>query len=341
MAQNISTFQNNEVIFREGVYERCMYDIIKGRVDIYVHYDTEDQQHLVTLQAGQFFGEIGITEVLPRTATAIAGEDGTELAKITTENFSEYFHDNPNMVLAIMRNMSTRLRSLTKDYMEACQTLAEAGENAKYGRARTGSLKDRLAKLVQHFKKPNLGMESGGYVDNIVAESGECYAIRSFKKNDIIFREGDFSPRMYNINWGSVGIYANYGKPTEKLLTTLKVDQFFGEMGLIDHAPRSATAVALENDTEVQLIPEERFADYLHEKPQMVLMMMQHLSSRLRKLTNSYMEICRVAAEAAEAAIKEREEEYWLQTHTDRYQDAYDTYAYDNFEASFWHEMNH
>ena len=65
------------------------------------------------------------------------------------------------------------------------------------------------------------------------------------KRTEIIFNEGDKSDRMYDIRHGRVGIYANYGTKEEKLLTELTKDQFFGEMGIIEGYPRSATAVAL------------------------------------------------------------------------------------------------
>ena len=68
---------------------------------------------------------------------------------------------------------------------------------------------------------------------------------KTFKKGEIIFKQGDLSDCMYDILWGQVGIYADYGTPEEKLLTTLETERFFGEMGMIEGRLRSATAVAL------------------------------------------------------------------------------------------------
>ena len=81
--------------------------------------------------------------------------------------------------------------------------------------------------------------------------------IQTYKKGQVIFKEGDKAECMYDIRWGSVGIYANYGTKEEKLLTKLSTEEFFGEMGLIDDQPRSATAVALEKDTRVEVINKE------------------------------------------------------------------------------------
>lgn len=106
----VKTFEKNEVIFKEGVYERCMYEIQSGSVNIYMNWGKEDEKLLTTLEAGQFLGEIGIVEAMPRTATAIAAEDNTSLFEITCDNFSAYFQNKSHQLLAIMQHMSERLR---------------------------------------------------------------------------------------------------------------------------------------------------------------------------------------------------------------------------------------
>ena len=94
---------------------------------------------------------------------------------------------------------------------------------------------------------------------------------KTFKKGEVIFKQGDLSDCMYDILWGKVGIYANYGTPEEKLLTTLETERFFGEMGMIEGRLRSATAVALEKDTRLRVITPETFNDYFRERPAKVL----------------------------------------------------------------------
>ena len=76
----------------------------------------------------------------------------------------------------------------------------------------------------------------------------------------VIFREGDPGDSMFEVYTGKVGVYANYGTADEKLLTDYFPGKYFGEMGLLDHAPRSATAVALEDNTCLGEITEENFA---------------------------------------------------------------------------------
>ncbi len=80
-----------------------------------------------------------------------------------------------------------------------------------------------------------------------------------FNPGDIIFREGDDSREAYWLSTGRVGISVRTDSG-EKMLAQLGPGQLFGEMGLIDDLPRSATATALE-PTEVEVIDEDTFEE--------------------------------------------------------------------------------
>lgn len=126
---------------------------------------------------------------------------------------------------------------------------------------------------------------------------------KTFKKNEIIFKEGEVSETMYDIVWGSVGIFSAYGTPDQKLLKTLSDDEFFGEMGMIEGAPRSATAVALE-ETQVYMIDPDRLSAYIKEKPSKALVILQHTSHRLRELSCDYVNACAAISEYVAAEEK-------------------------------------
>ena len=122
-----------------------------------------------------------------------------------------------------------------------------------------------------------------------------------FAAGQVIFNENDNpeTPCMYDVIAGRVGIYADYGKHNQKLLTTIDPDNdecFFGEMNLVDHAPRSTTAVALESST-LRVITEKDLQHYFEVRPMFVLSVMQHMSSRLRSLTEQYADACHVIAQ--------------------------------------------
>lgn len=123
---------------------------------------------------------------------------------------------------------------------------------------------------------------------------------QTYKKDEIIFKQGDPADCMYDIRWGSVGIYLNYGTDQEKMLTLLRGNEIFGEMGLVDGEPRSATAVAMERETRVEMVTKETFSCYLRERPERVIAIIQSMSKRIRTLTSDYLDACRAVKEAVE-----------------------------------------
>ena len=147
---------------------------------------------------------------------------------------------------------------------------------------------------------------------------------KTIKKGEIIFKQGDLSDCMYDILWGKVGIYANYGTPEEKLLTTLETERFFGEMGMIEGRLRSATAVALEKDTRLKVITPESFDAYFKESPAKVLLIMQNMSHRIRELTRDYLEACRAVAEAVETEKTGKEKSSWFKEKVRKLMDDYE-----------------
>lgn len=128
---------------------------------------------------------------------------------------------------------------------------------------------------------------------------------RSFEKGAVIFKEHSWELSMYDIVSGKVGIYANYGKENESLLTELEAGRYFGEMGVIDAMTRSATAVALE-DTVVTVIDSSDFEAYLNENPDKIIDIFQNLCMRLRELSDSYVDACETVTEYVEAKEAEK-----------------------------------
>ena len=124
---------------------------------------------------------------------------------------------------------------------------------------------------------------------------------KTFKQNDVIFRQGDAADCMYAVRTGSVGIFLDFGGPSELKLTELHAGQYLGEMGLLDSAPRSATAVALSDGTALDVIAESDFRAVFDENPEQFLNMLQQMSSRLRRVTRDYAEACRTVADVVEA----------------------------------------
>ena len=158
----------------------------------------------------------------------------------------------------------------------------------------------------------------------------------TFPKGTLIFKEGSEPPVpcMYDILVGRVGIYLNYGTPAQELLTTLEMDAYFGEMSLLENAPRSATAVAL-TDCILHVITEKNLQQYLQERPNTVRLMLRQMTGRLRSLTDQYMEICRTIAEREPYGAEQPKDDS-LNKKIEKYADFWNTCMVDTNESSLY-----
>lgn len=296
-------FKQGEVIFREGEQGESLYYVVEGSVGIYADYGEAGEQLLTTLKKDDCFGEMAVIEAYPRSATAVALDPVTAF-EVSSGEINEYFKKEPEMVTEIMRHLSSRIRELTKDYTEVSATIEELtpGDSS----ARSESLLEKIRKFakVASSRKSVSNIESVESARRITAvahSEGYTGSVENFSKGTVIFKEGETGNCMYDIHYGTVGVYKGYGTADEKLLTKLSTNNFFGEMGMLDAERRSATAVVLEDNTTLETITAKDLKDLFEKNPPKLEMIMAHMSYRLRKLTNEYVKACKLVYDLSEA----------------------------------------
>ena len=98
----------------------------------------------------------------------------------------------------------------------------------------------------------------------------------SLKAGETIFNQGDPATELYVIQSGRVGIHLG-----NRLLDTLEANQMFGEMSMVDPAPRSATAIAT-TDVRLVRLSKKQFLELIRRSPTFALDVMGVLARRLR-----------------------------------------------------------
>jgi uncharacterized membrane protein len=125
---------------------------------------------------------------------------------------------------------------------------------------------------------------------------------RSFGEGDVIFAQGEEGHAMYLIEEGAVDIVA--GSASQRVtLASLFNGQYFGELSLLDGAPRSATAIAAR-PTLVLALERDDFVEFVKRRPEASLSIMHELGERMRA-TNELMTrtVSRNVVEEAEENI--------------------------------------
>ncbi|MCO6452263.1 MAG: cyclic nucleotide-binding domain-containing protein [Caldilineales bacterium] len=94
----------------------------------------------------------------------------------------------------------------------------------------------------------------------------------------VIFEKGAAGDMMYAVAEGEVDIIVGGAA-----VAAIGTGEIFGEMALIDHSPRSATAVA-STDCRLVAIDERRFQFLVQQNPFFALDVMRVLAKRLRTM---------------------------------------------------------
>lgn len=105
-----------------------------------------------------------------------------------------------------------------------------------------------------------------------------------YRKSEIIFEEGTTGSEMYLIHSGRVLLSVRRNEGEQTPLIVLNPGDFFGEMALVDDSPRSTTASAVEDDTELIVMDRARFLFMVRQQPEFALSLMHTLCQRLRDM---------------------------------------------------------
>ena len=321
-------YGKGDVIFREGDRGNSMFRILEGTVSIHISALNGEDITLTQLGKDAIFGEMAILEEWPRSAAVVAESTPTRLLEISSQEVTAFFREDPSQIKAVMSNLSHRLRSLTLEYLDVCDTVREMRDTYFENRPRSESLLSRLGKFlgihsrVSGHETPFLDHDSnaltGAKEDASVKESSKS---SGFHKGEVLFREGDQGDCMYFVEKGSVAIVAGYGTEQEKRLAVVSTNGFFGEMGMIEKLPRTAAAVIRDDHTKLRVIKEDELDKLFEESPVLILLCLQHLSSRLRALTREYLLGCETLAHMKEAEDKGATLSEQDMKRTDRYSD--------------------
>lgn len=118
--------------------------------------------------------------------------------------------------------------------------------------------------------------------DTDMTEIAELLIERRYLARATIFEEGSVGEYMYVIREGQVKVSKMSDDGREKVLEMLGPGDFFGEMALLDRAPRSASVKAT-TDCVLLALSRNDFIALLRRNPEISLELVRELARRLRE----------------------------------------------------------
>ena len=190
-------------------------------------------------------GFLGETAILERAPRMELAESvgDVRLLPLDRRGFEATIRRNPDMARAVLRSLARRLRK---------SNIAAGGSGGLIPNSRAS---DNTSRVLFAMK-----------------------GLRTFAGGATIFKEGDPGDKMYFVQSGEVELRVG-----DKPVFRVETGAFFGEMALIEDAPRSASAHAVG---QCNLMPVDRakFEHLVKMTPDFVTEMMRTLANRLRKM---------------------------------------------------------
>ena len=121
-----------------------------------------------------------------------------------------------------------------------------------------------------------------GLTDSQIERLAAGSVRRSFPKGRTIVAEGEPSQSLYVLLSGRAKVQRSDTEGKEVILAVLGPGECFGEMSLIDDAPRSASVITIES-CDFKSINKESFKAILQSSPEICMRIMKGLVKRLRE----------------------------------------------------------
>jgi CRP/FNR family cyclic AMP-dependent transcriptional regulator len=165
-------------IMASGDPTDSLYIVLSGRLKVMMS-DSEGKEVILSiLGPGEFFGEMGLIDDEPRSATVITIEP-CELLSLAKRDFKKSLAENFEMTMAVMRGLVRRLReadrkigslALLDVYGRVARLLLDMAENVGGEKVVTKRLpKQDIAKMIgasrEMVSRVMKDLQTGGYIE--------------------------------------------------------------------------------------------------------------------------------------------------------------------------------
>lgn len=110
--------------------------------------------------------------------------------------------------------------------------------------------------------------------------------VRNYPKGSIVVNEGDDGHGLFVVQSGSLKAFLMDEQGRELTLTLFAAGDYFGELALLDDAPRSASVATVERSALLQ-ISRPNFLAILDDNPACMQVLLRNLVRRIRTLTEN------------------------------------------------------
>ena len=272
----VDRYGNDEVILRQGEPGDSFLVMLTG--DVLVQSSAGGERLVVS---DEYFGELSLIDGEPRAATVTA-VGPVSLARIGREDFRALLADEPELAVGLLSGVTAVARDLLRADAEAVPDHSQVMEwrsGATAGAPPEGvpeELKGRDA-LGWLLLTRHVGIFQA-LSEKHVRRVAKLFTIGRFADRDTVILAGSRGNSMHIILNGRARVRTPGGHSR-----TLGSDDCFGELALIDGAPRSATVTAV-GDLTTAMLTRAAFTKLLKAEPAIAVGLLDGLVSIVRDM---------------------------------------------------------
>jgi CRP/FNR family transcriptional regulator, cyclic AMP receptor protein len=172
------SFPRGTTIIAAGDMTDSLYVVISGRLKVMMTDDDGGEVILAILGSNEFFGEMGLLDDAPRSASVVAIEP-CELLSLSKKDFKKCMAENFEMTMTVMRGVVKRLREADKKigslalmdvYGRVARLLLEMSETIEGQKVVTKKLaKQDIAKMIgasrEMVSRVMKDLQTGGFIE--------------------------------------------------------------------------------------------------------------------------------------------------------------------------------
>jgi CRP/FNR family cyclic AMP-dependent transcriptional regulator len=115
---------------------------------------------------------------------------------------------------------------------------------------------------------------------------GKRFKERSYGKGETIVNQGTLGIGLFIVESGKADVIRESHDGDKTVVNRLGPTDFFGELSLLDDAPRTASVIATE-DTKCLVLTQLDFMSALEEDAEIPIVMLKEMAKRFRRLMES------------------------------------------------------
>jgi len=249
-------------VVRAGTPGDCFHIVLDGRAVVEPVVGSGR-----SLGPGAFFGELALLDGAPRAAT-VAADGELTTARLPGPAFRRLLREEPAIAAGLLPGLVGVVRDLQGPQ-------AEGGGSAAPDDA--GALGDSRDLLAWQLALRHTQLFSS-LPDSHAKRVARRFDVSKWTEGSVLVRAGARGDALFVVLDGSVRVDPVKGRPS-----SLGAGACFGELALIDGAPRAATVTAT-GEVTAAVLPRPDFERLLHNEPRIALYLIASLMKLIRAL---------------------------------------------------------